>query len=115
MSCHDLSEEDIIKASLAQLLTEGSGSNVIESIGKEERKNWEAFKSKLIEVLGKDQEHFKHLYNTFQHAGESQAISLTKLIALFKKGRNSNDHYSKSKASSLETPSPQSEVYELCS
>jgi hypothetical protein len=91
MSCHDLSEEDIITASLAQLLTEGSGSNVIESIGKEERKNWEAFKSKLIEVLGKDQEHFKHLYNTFQHGGESQAMALTKLTAFFKKGYKKTD------------------------
>ena len=61
MTCYNLSEENIIKISLSQLLTEDSGTSLIESINPEERKNWDAFKSKLIAVLGKDQEHFKHL------------------------------------------------------
>ena len=86
MSCNDLTEEDIISVSLAQLLTEDNGSSVIESIGKEERKSWEAFKSKLITVLGKDHEHFKYLYNTFQRGNESQAMALAKITAFFKKG-----------------------------
>ena len=86
MACYNLSEEDIIKISLSQLLAEDSGTSLIESINAEERKNWKAFKSKLMAILGKDQEHFKHLYNTFQRGSESQAMALTKLIAFFKKG-----------------------------
>ena len=86
MTCYNLSEENIIKISLSQLLTEDSGTSLIESINPEERKNWDAFKSNLIAVLGKDQEHFKHLYNTFQRGSESQAMALTKITAFFKKG-----------------------------
>ncbi|CBY13345.1 unnamed protein product [Oikopleura dioica] len=86
MACYNLSEEDIIKISLSQLLAEDSGTSLIESINPEERKNWKAFKSKLMAILGKDQEHFKHLYNTFQRGSESQAMALTNLIAFFKKG-----------------------------
>ena len=90
MACYNLSEENIIKVSLSQLLTEDSGTSLIESINPEERKNWEAFKSKLIAVLGKDQEHWKHLYNTFQRGSESQAMALTKITAFFKKGYKKN-------------------------
>lgn len=86
MACYNLSEENIIKVSLAQLLTNDSGSSLIECFTPAELKSWNAFKSKLIAVLGKDQEHFKHLYNTFKRENESQAMALMKLTAFFKKG-----------------------------
>jgi uncharacterized protein YjiK len=44
----------------------------------------------LIAVLGKDNEHFKHLYNTFHRGSESQAMALTKITAFFKKGYKKN-------------------------
>jgi len=86
MACYNLSEENIIKVSLAQLLTNDSGSSLIECFTPAELKSWNALKSKLIAVLGKDQEHFKHLYNTFKRENESQAMALMKLTAFFKKG-----------------------------
>ena len=85
-TCANLSEENIIKVSLTQLLTEDSGTSLIESISPDELKSWEAFKSKLIAVLGKDHEFFKHEYNTFKRGSESQAMALTKITAFFKKG-----------------------------
>jgi hypothetical protein len=59
-----LSEEDMINVSLAQLLTSKNDSSVIECFNLAELRNWEEFKSKLIKILGKDQEHFKHMYNS---------------------------------------------------
>ena len=86
MDCHNLSEKTIIHVSLAQLLTSKNDSSVVECFNPAELKNWEKFKSKLIEILGKDQDYFKHMYNTFQRENESQAMALVKIIAFFKKG-----------------------------
>ena len=85
-ACSIISEEELIKVALSQLLTEESGTSLIEAITPEELKNWNAFKTKLSEVLGKDSEYYKHLYNSFQRGGETQAMALTKLQAYFKKG-----------------------------
>ena len=86
IDCHNLSDENIINVSLAQLLTNKNNSSVIECFNPAELRSWEEFKSKHIGILGKDQEHFKHMYNTFKRENESQAMALIKIIAFFKKG-----------------------------
>ena len=53
-TCFNLSEEHIIKLSIIQILAKDSGSSLIEYINPDELKSWNAFKSKLIAVLGKD-------------------------------------------------------------
>ena len=85
-ACSKLSDENLIKVSLTKLLEEESGTSLIEAINPDELVSWEKFKMKLKSVLGKDREHFKHMYNTFQRGSESQAMALTKITAFFKKG-----------------------------
>lgn len=84
--CSGLSEENLITVSLTELLQEESGNSILEAISDNEKRNWTLFKLKLIQVLGKDREHFKHMFNTFQRGSESQAMALTKINAFFKKG-----------------------------
>ena len=84
--CSNITDADLLSVALSQILMEESGTSLIEAITEEEKKDWESFKTKLIQVLGKDKEHFKYLYTSFQRGQETQQMAVTKLQAYFKKG-----------------------------
>ena len=93
-------KKEWIKVALAALNNTDYGLTVKESLGQEELDNWQMFKNKLVQLLGKSREYYVAEFRNFKRkSAESPGLTLARLTMVYKKAHkqesddlNTTDH-----------------------
>jgi hypothetical protein len=81
--CSNLDETDLIKITLAQMMNDETGISIRRALKPAEMTNWEDFRTKLTQILGRSKEWFRHQLRTYQRGSETCGVALAKITDWF--------------------------------
>ena len=81
--CQNIDETDLIKITLAQMMNDETGISIRRALKPAEMTNWDDFRTKLTQILGRSKEWFRHQLRTYQRGSETCGVALAKITDWF--------------------------------